>query len=72
MKLSDDALEALILVAGFAVVAAAGLIVFLVWPTNVHGNWRVYLTLVIGAAIVIPAMIALRRRLTGKPDGDPE
>jgi hypothetical protein len=62
MKLSNDVIEALILVGGFAVVALAGLIVFSVWPTNVHGNWRIYLTLLVGAAIAIPSMIALRRR----------
>ncbi|MET0606970.1 MAG: hypothetical protein ABWZ80_10975 [Beijerinckiaceae bacterium] len=72
MKLSKDAIEAIILVSGFALVAAAGSIVFLVWPTNIHGSWRIYLTLVLGALVVIPAMIALRRRLTENSEGDHE
>ncbi len=63
MKLSKDAIEALILLGGFAIVALAAFVVFKVWPTNVHGNWRVYLTLFVGAAIAIPAMIALRKKL---------
>jgi hypothetical protein len=63
MKPSNDAIEALILLGGFAIVALAAFAVFLIWPTNIHGNWRVYLTLLVGAAIAIPSMIALRRKL---------
>lgn len=70
MKLSNDAIEALILIGGFAIVAFAGLVVFLVWPTNIHGDWRVFLTLFVGAVVVIPAMIALRKRLIDRANGD--
>ena len=70
MRLSKDAIEALILLGGFAIVALAGLLVVWIWPTNIHGNWRLYLTLLIGALIVIPGMLALRRRLIDRGRGD--
>jgi hypothetical protein len=63
-KLSNDALEALILLGGFAIVALAGLVVFFVWPSQTYGAWRVLLTVAAGGAVAIPAMIALRKRLT--------
>lgn len=70
MRLSKDAIEALILLGGFAIVALAGLLVVWIWPTNIHGNWRLYLTLLIGALIVVPGMLALRRRLIDRGRGD--
>ncbi|WP_342359859.1 hypothetical protein [Terrarubrum flagellatum] len=67
MKLSRDAIEALILLGGFGIVALAGLIVFLVWPTNIYGDWRVFLTLFVGALIAIPTMLALKKKWASPP-----
>lgn len=66
-KLSKDAVEALILLGGFALVALIGLIVFFIWPANIYGAWRVLLTVVVGMIIAIPAMVAIRKKLLHPP-----
>ncbi|MBN9062822.1 MAG: hypothetical protein J0H41_10320 [Rhizobiales bacterium] len=63
-KLSKDAIEALILLGGFAIVALAAFVVLLVWPADLYGAWRVLLTVVIGGLVAIPVMIAVRKKLS--------
>lgn len=62
MKLSKDVIEALLIVGAFAIIALAAWIVMLIWPVFPYGNWRVFLTLVIGGIIAVPAVYRLRNK----------
>ena len=63
MKLSKDAVEALLVLGAFALIAGAAWAVLQIWPIFPYGNWRVFLTLIIGTLIAIPAVLRLRKRL---------
>ncbi|MGL4323725.1 MAG: hypothetical protein ACRCTD_06740 [Beijerinckiaceae bacterium] len=63
MKLSKDAVEALLVLGAFAIIAGAAWLVLQIWPIFPYGNWRVFLTLIIGTLIAIPTVLRLRKRL---------
>jgi hypothetical protein len=74
VRLSRDGLEALLLLGGFAFVAAVGLVVFLLYPTHIHGNARLYLALIVAGLIAVPTVLHLRQRLSDHPrrNGSPD
>ena len=70
MRLSRDAAEALLLLGGFAFVVAVGLVVMLVWPTHLYGNWRLYAALLLAVLVAVPVTLRLRRRyIPDRTDG---
>lgn len=60
MKLSKDVLEGLLVIGAFAIVAFAAWIVMRIWPVFPYGNWRIFLTLIIGGLIAIPLIHHVR------------
>lgn len=63
MRLSKDGIEGILVVGAFAVIALAAWIVMQIWPVFPYGNWRVFLTLIVGGAIAIPMVYRLRNKI---------
>lgn len=63
MKFSKDAIEGLLVVGAFAIIAFAAWIVMQIWPVFPYGNWRVFLTLIVGGIIAVPTVYRLRNKL---------
>jgi hypothetical protein len=70
MRLSRDAIEALILVGGFLFVVAMGALVMWIWPTHLHGNWRLFLALAIAALVAVPTALKLKARFAASEKTD--
>ncbi|MGL4494999.1 MAG: hypothetical protein ACRCYS_13680 [Beijerinckiaceae bacterium] len=63
MKLSKDVIEAVLLIGAFAAIALAMWVVSKIWPVFPYGNWRIFLTMIVGGVIAVPLVFRLRRRL---------